>query len=175
MVKVFLSMGSNLGDRLMSLAEAYWEISNTVGFIIDSSSVYETDPWGFQAEGKFLNMVIEVETDLQPDLLIPILHDIEAGMGRIRKAGEYESRIIDLDILLMDDMLICRDDLQIPHPRMHLRRFVLEPLAEIAPDLIHPLIGKSVKELSIQCHDESMITLYLERARVEPVFRNWNS
>jgi len=175
MAKVFLSLGSNLGDRLMSLAEAYLEINNTVGFILDSSSVYETEPWGFQSEEKFLNMVLEVETDLHPDNLITVLHDIEAGMGRIRKVGKYESRHIDLDILLMDELQILSENLQIPHPRMHLRSFVLIPLSEIAPELIHPLIGQTIKVLAELCQDDSMITLYLKRDKVESTFRNWKS
>jgi 2-amino-4-hydroxy-6-hydroxymethyldihydropteridine diphosphokinase len=173
MTKVFLSLGSNQGNRILALAEAYWEISYQVGFILDVSSVYETEPWGFETDERFLNMVLEVETDLSPPLLMTILLDIEAGMGRTRQEGGYVSRVIDIDILFMDELVTQSGNPELPHPRMHLRRFVLQPMTELAPGFRHPVLGNSMKELLEACNDPGLVTLVLQAFEIEQKFRHW--
>lgn len=173
MPKVYLSTGSNQGNRILALAEAFWEISYNAGFILDVSSVYETEPWGFQAEERFLNMVLEVETDLSPELLINILLDIEAGMGRTRQEGSYRSRIIDIDILFINSLVLQSGNLAVPHPRMHLRKFVLQPMAELAPEFVHPVLGRSMKELLESSDDTGQVRLVLPANEVEQRFRHW--
>ena len=144
--KVFISLGSNIGDRENFLIRALDTLPNEI-HITKRSSIYETDPWGFEDQGDFLNQVVEVETSLNPHELMEVLKDIEADMGR-EKNFKYGPRKIDLDILFLDDEIIHDEDLVIPHPMVPDRPFVLIPLNEIAPDFIHPESGKSVSELT---------------------------
>ena len=160
MEKAFLGIGTNIGDRENNLKKALSDISLHAGKILRSSSVYETDPWGFDSEDKFLNMVIEIETKLKPSGLIGSLLMIEAFQGRLREGKGFSSRIIDIDILLFSDEIINEGDLVIPHPRMHLRRFILVPLSEIAPDYIHPLLNKTIRELLNECQDRGKVKPY---------------
>jgi 2-amino-4-hydroxy-6-hydroxymethyldihydropteridine diphosphokinase len=157
MNKVFLGLGTNLGDRKSNLREAIKKIGEHIGKVLNSSPVYETAPWGFEAENDFLNMVICFETSHSPEELLKEIIGIESRMGRDRNQDRYSSRVIDIDILLYDNLVIDAKGLKIPHRLMHERRFVLVPLCELAPDLIHPVLRKSMKVLLEECRDRTKI------------------
>ena len=158
MNKVYLGLGANLGDRKRNLREAIEQIGEHIGKILNSSSVYETAPWGFDAETDFLNMATEVETELSPPDLLKRIFEIESKLGRERTQDRYSSRIIDIDILFYDDLIVDQKGLKIPHRLIHERRFVLAPLCEIAPDLVHPILKKSIRVLLEECRDRTKIT-----------------
>ena len=160
MKKIYLGIGSNLGDREHNLKEAYAKIEEHIGNIVKSSSVYETEPWGFNTGEAFLNTVAEVETKLPPSRLLEAVLMIETLLGRIREKKQYSSRIIDIDILFYNDLIVDEGNLKIPHPHLHKRLFVLVPLCEIAPDVIHPIFNKSVLLLHKICTDKSIVRLY---------------
>jgi 2-amino-4-hydroxy-6-hydroxymethyldihydropteridine diphosphokinase len=157
MNKVFLGLGTNLGDREANLRKAVESIIENIGPVVCSSSVYETEPWGFRTEDLFLNMVTGVETKLKPSGLLGRMLMIEANMGRLRSGKEYSSRVIDLDILLYGEEILDSKSIVIPHPKLHERRFVLVPLCEIAPDLIHPVLKKDIKTLLRECKDKGRV------------------
>ena len=161
MKKVFLGLGSNLGDRLYNISTAAMLIEKHAGEVIASSSMYETEPWGFEADNKFINMVICVITDLSPSALLGRLLMIEAKLGRLRCEGKYISRTIDIDILFYGDEVINDNVLKVPHPRLHERKFVLTPLMEIAPGLMHPVMKKDVTNLTDECTDKSGVLLFV--------------
>jgi len=161
MMKVFLSLGSNLGNRQTNLSKAINEIDENVGRVISFSGVYETEAWGFESNDNFLNQVIVVMTDVEPFQLIDDLLDIEKTMGRKRNDyRKYESRIIDIDILFYGEEIISEENLKIPHPLLHERKFILEPLNEIAPDLIHPILCKSISKLLDECADTGAVKVF---------------
>ncbi len=141
MNKIYLGLGSNLGNREHNIKKAYAGIEEHIGNIVKSSSVYETEPWGFMARNAFLNTVSEVETKLTPSGLLDAILMIETLLGRIREEVQYSSRVIDIDILLYDDLIVDEVNLKIPHPHLHKRMFVLVPFCEIAPDAIHPVFS----------------------------------
>jgi 2-amino-4-hydroxy-6-hydroxymethyldihydropteridine diphosphokinase len=153
---VFLGLGSNLGDREGTLERAVAGLE-TRGFDIAArSSLYLTEPVGGPPQGQFLNAVVGGGTRLQPRELLARCLEIEADMGRVR--GERNGpRTLDLDILLWGDLVLDAPGLVIPHPRMHERRFVLVPLAEIAPDVRHPVLGATARELLDRCPDRSRV------------------
>lgn len=157
---VIAGLGSNLGDRFAALERALEFISREAGEVTAVSSVWETEPWGFEADEKFLNMVVVIRTSLQPGRMMQLFRSIEGRMGRRRSGGgKYESRIIDLDILLWDDRVISLPGLEVPHPKLQSRRFVLEPLSEVAPDAVHPVTGLTVTEMLQLCDDMSDVRL----------------
>lgn len=143
----YIGIGSNKGNREEYLEKACFLINETAGSIIKRSKIYETEPWGFVCEDKFLNMAVSIQTELTPYRLLNELMKIETVLGRTRTEEGYASRTLDLDLLLYDDMIIKDSELTIPHPLMHKRRFVLEPLCDICPDKIHPVLQKSIREL----------------------------
>jgi 2-amino-4-hydroxy-6-hydroxymethyldihydropteridine diphosphokinase len=160
MIKVFLSLGTNLGNKQANLSTAISEIEKNIGQITLYSRIYETAAWGFECENNFFNQVILVITDMEPSLLINSCLAIEKKMGRERNKGEnYESRKIDIDILFYGELIVAEDNLIVPHPYLHDRRFILEPLNEIAPDLIHPILGKSISKLLEECTDTGAVKL----------------
>ena len=137
MATMYLSLGTNLGDRRKNLASALELIANEVGTIMSTSDIIETEPWGFESRNAFLNMVTKVETDLQPLQALHATQQIERSLGRDEKTAdrEYHDRLIDIDILLYDNLVMNTPELTIPHPLMYQRRFVMEPLSQIAPEL----------------------------------------
>ena len=157
---IYLSVGTNIGDRLQNLMNAYLLCEQKGLTIVEVSSVYETEPWGFQASMHFYNMVWGCHFDGNPDELLTLTQQIEHEIGRKSKTSEvYESRIIDLDILFIDKKVINNVNLCVPHKKMEERKFVLLPLNELNPLFIHPLSGLTVKELIQKCKDESEINL----------------
>jgi 2-amino-4-hydroxy-6-hydroxymethyldihydropteridine diphosphokinase len=160
MKRVFLGIGTNLGDRKNNLQNAVEKIGEHIGKVVQCSSVYETEPWGFETKDQFLNMVVEVETKLKPSGVLGRLLMIESLLGRLREGKLYTSRIIDIDVLLYNDQVIEKEALIIPHPRMHERKFVLVPLCEIASEVIHPKFGKDIKSLLKECRDKGRVLKY---------------
>jgi 2-amino-4-hydroxy-6-hydroxymethyldihydropteridine diphosphokinase len=154
---VYLALGTNMGNRLANLKAAINNLTPQLA-VKNKSSVYETPPWGFTQQAEFLNQVVMAETYLQPQALLGHLKRLETALGRIPNFQDGP-RLIDIDILFYDDLVLDTPPLTIPHPRMYNRPFVLVPLAEIAPDLIHPLLGKSVREL-LDKVDRSDIKLF---------------
>lgn len=146
MSTVHIGIGSNLGDREQHCLKAIRLFSEKGVLVRRRSSMYETEPWGVKDQPRFVNMAIEGETALTPARLLEVLKMIEDEVGRA-ETYRWGPRVIDLDILLYDDLVMSTPELTIPHPRMHEREFVLRPLAEIAPDKTHPVLKKTVKEL----------------------------
>lgn len=148
MATVYIGLGTNMGNKRGNLLSAAALLAERVGNILALSTVYETTPWGFQSENDFLNAVLVQVTTLTPLELLDTTRRIETEMGRVQKSnGVYHDRIIDIDILMYDDLIMKNDRLTIPHPLMHKRKFVMDPLIEIAPAAIHPVFRKSMEEL----------------------------
>jgi 2-amino-4-hydroxy-6-hydroxymethyldihydropteridine diphosphokinase len=157
MERAFLGIGTNLGMRENNLRDAVNRIEEYIGRVVASSSVYETAPWGFHSRDEFLNMVVKIETSLTPSGLLGRILMIESLLGRIRGEKQYSSRVIDIDILLYEDMVIDELSLKIPHSLLHKRKFVLIPLCELAPEVIHPVLNKSIASLLALCEDKSKV------------------
>ena len=155
---VYLSLGSNIGDRQLFLQLAIGLITYRIGEVKQVSSIVETPAWGFDGDA-FYNACLSLETALSPQKVLEELLAIEKILGRKRKTTkEYQARNIDLDILLFGGEVIQRYDLSIPHPRMERRNFVLAPLAEIAPDSLHPILKKSIKQIYQESEDTTVVT-----------------
>lgn len=145
MARAYISIGSNLGDRVANCMLAVSMLSSFAR-VTAASSAYETEPVGPKDQPDFINCAACIETDMPPENLLAELRSIEDSLGRIRRE-RWRERSIDLDIVFYDGLVMNTDELTIPHPRAHLRRFVLEPLAEISPGLVHPILGATVSEL----------------------------
>jgi 2-amino-4-hydroxy-6-hydroxymethyldihydropteridine diphosphokinase len=156
----FLALGTNLGDRLANLRDALRSLPPDVQ-PVSVSRVYETPPWGFTDQPAFLNMVIQATTRLDPEALLQKLKGLELELGR-QQTFRWGPRLIDLDILFYDDLVIDTPPLVIPHPRLHERGFVLVPLADVAPGLVHPTLGKTIRQL-LAAVDTTQIVLYTEQ------------
>ncbi len=146
MPKIYIGIGSNLGNREDNCKRAIDLIIENGVNVARLSSMIETEPWGVTEQPRFINMAIEAETSLGPEELLTLLRRIESDVGRVPDI-RWGPRAIDLDILLYDDLVMKTADLEIPHPGISERDFVLRPLAEIAPDVMHPVLKKSIKEL----------------------------
>ncbi|MFL0354199.1 2-amino-4-hydroxy-6-hydroxymethyldihydropteridine diphosphokinase [Xanthomarina sp. GH4-25] len=175
--KIYISLGSNKGDRLKHLQDAMNLIFNKIGKINIISKVYNTPAVGFDGDD-FLNCCVILETDLAPEKVMQELLVVETSLGRVRTELQgYQSRIIDLDILFVDEAVIDSKLLQVPHPELHKRKFVLKPLLEIAPKLIHPTLGKDMAELLETCEDTSElepINIWLKNPSKQFQFSNYN-
>ena len=137
MATLYLSLGTNLGDRQSNLETAIALIGQRIGTVSAKSDIIETEPWGFESSNRFLNMAIKVETLLQPLETLDATKEIERQLGRTEKSvnGQYHDRVIDIDMLMYDNIVMNTPELTLPHPLMHQRPFVMEPLAQIAPEL----------------------------------------
>lgn len=158
---VFVLLGSNLGDSELLVNQACKMLEERCGEIVAKSRLYESEPWGFQAEHWFLNQVVEIRTSLSPDVLMQTLLTIEKELGRDRSIPHqgYVSRPMDLDILYYGKDIIDTQMVTAPHPRLHQRRFTLLPLCDIAPDFVHPLLKKSNLQLLDECQDNGKINV----------------
>ncbi len=143
---VHIGIGSNMGDRQANCRNAIERLKDKGIVIKKASSMYETQPWGLEEQPDFINMAVEAETGLSPEELLKTLKEVEKEMGR-KETVRWGPRIIDLDILFYDDIVINMEHLHIPHPLLHKRDFVLLPLSEIAPDKIHPVLKKNIRQL----------------------------
>ena len=157
MIIVYLSVGSNLGNREHNLEQAVARIVEYIGPVLKSSSIYVTEPWGFKAEEEFLNIVVKIGTTLTPSGILGRILMIESLLGRVRDNKQYTSRLIDIDILLYGDIIVDEESLKIPHPLLYKRKFVLVPLCEIDSEIIHPVLKKSLAELLESCEDQSEV------------------
>jgi 2-amino-4-hydroxy-6-hydroxymethyldihydropteridine diphosphokinase len=153
---IYLLLGTNMGERQEQLAAACAHISRFAS-IVRKSSVYSTKAWGNTAQPDFLNQVLEVATQLDPEMLLLGLLATEAKMGRTRKE-KWGPRPIDIDLLLYNDRIIKLPSLTVPHPEMHNRKFTLVPLRELSPELIHPLFRKTISILDDECSDSLPVT-----------------
>ncbi len=156
MNNVFLLLGSNLGERELLLQKAINEINENIGPVIKQSSIYETQSWGLENEPNYLNQVISAKTNLAANAVLINVLAIEKKLGRERYE-KWGSRLIDIDILFFNDEVIEQAELLVPHPHLHKRRFTLEPLAEIAPNLLHPKLNKTIMELKSILDDNLVV------------------
>lgn len=160
MVKVYFLLGGNLGDREKILADAIKRMQSSVGSWSNQSSLYETEPWGFEHEQNFLNQVLVLESDLSAMQILDECQLIEKELGRVRKKDQYSERTIDIDVLFYGEEIISSQRLTVPHPRIEERRFALIPLEEVVSDFIHPVAKKSIKELLEECPDKMEVKKY---------------
>lgn len=155
MAKVYVGLGTNLGDKEQNLRDTVQKIEEQIGKVVSLSAFYVTAPWGFTSENSFLNAAACVDTDLSPLAVLQETQAIERELGRTKKSvdGVYSDRLIDIDLLFYEDLVLSVTspsgaELNLPHPLMTERDFVMLPLAEIAPELVHPVFGKTMKEIS---------------------------
>lgn len=153
---VFLGLGSNLGQKEKFLLLAISEIEKQMGHVEARSAFFESAPWGFDSPNSFVNACVAVKTDLSPHACLHIIAAIESRLGRIKTISDgYKDRVIDIDILFYDQLVLQEKNLTIPHPLLHQRLFVLHPLAEIAPKFVHPLLDKTIESLLEEINGQS--------------------
>lgn len=154
-----LLLGSNLGNRIEHLERARLEVTAEVGVILQMSHIYESEPWGLKEQSPFLNQALIVETEFRPHIVLQNILQIEKSMGRMRQIP-WGPRMIDIDILFYEELIYEAKDLQIPHPHIADRRFVLTPLQEMIPEFRHPVLGDTMKELLNKCEDPGYVNIY---------------
>ena len=158
-----LLLGSNIEPRKKFLDKALFLLQQELGRMTASSAIYESEPWGFDAKVSFLNRVVLFETGKSPEEVLDACLNVEMNLGRERKESEgYASRTVDVDILYYGERIVNSDRLVIPHPRLHLRRFTLLPMVEVLPELVHPALMKTQKELLEICPDDSEVKLFID-------------
>lgn len=155
----YILFGSNMGDKGSIFDQACLYINNRCGQVLQVSSPYESEPWGFETEEWFLNRMIVIKTRMNPEDLLRQLLEIERELGRERHPENegYVSRTADLDIIYYGDRIILTELLTIPHPRLHRRRFALLPMCEVAPDMVHPVLGLTQRDLLARCPDTLLV------------------
>lgn len=158
---IYLITGSNQGERLVTLNSAKDQLEKHVGVLKKASAIYETAPWGKTDQAPFLNQVLFIETELEAPQVLEACLSIERQHGRIRKK-QWEARTLDIDILFFGNEVIIEEGLIVPHPHLHERRFVLAPLMELAPELVHPVLNLSVTQLLNLCEDHLPVSIYSE-------------
>lgn len=161
MKQLVVLTGSNLGDKKNLLLKAENELSYFFGSPKKKSPLVKSEPWGFDHPEFFLNQVLVFETSLSPEECLASCLEVEKKLGRIRNAGkDYTARLIDVDILFYDSLVVSSENLVLPHPKMHERMFTLFPLAIVVPELYHPVFKMSVSELLLNCEDKSVVEVY---------------
>jgi 2-amino-4-hydroxy-6-hydroxymethyldihydropteridine diphosphokinase len=158
MIKLYILLGGNLGDKQQVFSETRNRLSELLGEITAQSAIYETEPWGFKSDDLFWNQVLELKTNHSAEEILRLTQQIESDLGRVSKSNQYVSRTIDIDILFYGDQIISLENLIVPHPRIQERKFALVPLCEIAPDLIHPVFQKSIRQLLDECEDKLKVS-----------------
>lgn len=157
MNQVYLLIGGNLGDRFQLLEQAKELVCNVFGGLKKESSIYESEPWGFEADQNFLNQVVVISTEFKLIDVLDKCQDIENKLGRVRESENYSSRTMDIDILFIDDNIINTERLIVPHEHLYKRRFTLLPLNDLIPDFTHPILNKTIKQLLLDCDDNSKV------------------
>jgi len=155
--KYYLLLGSNIGNSINVINKCIEEIENNVGVILNRSSFYISEPWGFSSNNMFYNIAIEIASLLKPEDLLEYIKNIELANGRIKNETQWSDRIIDIDILFIDNMIINTPNLTVPHKLLHKRMFVLKPLSQIAGELIHPIFNQNINSLLKECDDKSNV------------------
>ncbi len=158
MAKVYLSLGSNSLNKIDVIHESLSQIQQSECIINKTSSIYESESWGYYSENIFLNLVMEVITDLKPIDLLQTIQKIENQFGRIRVGKNFQDRTLDIDLLFYDNLIMFKKELIIPHILMHKRKFCLIPMCELSDKFIHPLYNKDMSQLLAECQDESHIS-----------------
>lgn len=157
--KIFFQLGSNIGDRFRNMNQSIEFISERIGDVLNKSSVYESTPWGVENQRNFLNQVICVQSNHDSFTILDLALQIEKDMGRVR-IEKWGERIIDIDILFFNDAIIETDKLCVPHQFISKRKFVLEPLNELAPNFVHPKLNKTIAQLLNDCKDQEKVEIY---------------
>lgn len=152
-----LLIGGNMGDREAVFNSSIQELSASLGNVVDTSSLFESEAWGFDTENLFLNQLVVVETNKTPYECLRLTQSIEKKLGRVRHKERYTSRVIDIDLLFYNSDIVNTPDLIIPHPRIQERNFVLAPLCEIMPHYVHPVLNKKISTLLDECTDKCMV------------------
>ncbi len=159
MIDLYLLLGGNLGDKKATFLQATKRLEQELGKLVMHSGIYETEPWGFDCKDYFWNQVLVLKTDLSPQEVLKSTKSIELELGRVRGEERYASRTIDIDMLFYGNLQLNEDNLQLPHPRMVNRNFVLKPLSEVAPKFIHPVFNKDISQLLAECDDKLQVSV----------------